>query len=259
MVAAAVTAGPRSALDLPHGLHEGVPEAIYHAKVLGLASKHALDLVEPAPAKYRAWIDADEDIPTPAMQFGKDFHAAALEPHLYRPSETTKAARDNAEKIAGMVAALRAHPIAGALLARGRPEVTARWRDPATGIECKARADLWIPELATIADLKSCADASPEEFARSVANYGYHAQEAMYRDGFGIASGAPVRSFVFIACEKAPPFLVAVYMLDEPAVLRGGRAIGAALERLRECLETDTWPGLPASIQTIDLPRWAKD
>ena len=271
-----------SALALAHGLHEGVPEAEYHRKELGLASKHALDLVLKAPAKYRASLtDADRE-PTPAMRFGSDFHQATLEPHLYSATTATARQREDAQAILGMRDAVYAHPVAGKLLAHGHPEVTARWRDSETGLECKARADLWVPSLGVIADLKSCADASVEEFSRSVAKYTYHVQAAMYLEGFRIASveateevrrkwrgsarteriasdGPQVDAFVFIAVEKEPPHLMAVYVLDEAAIERGRLRMRRGMRTLAECLAKDEWPGLPTHIQAIDLPRWYQD
>lgn len=250
--------GP-SALDLPHGIHYGVPEEQYHRRVLGLASKHALDLVAKAPAAYRAWVDGADDEPSTAMQFGKDFHTACLEPALYKPGKlTTAKGRDDAERIAGMVRAVMAHPVAGPLVRHGKPEVTARWKDPGTGIECKARADLYAPGLRTIVDLKSCADASPEEFAKSVARFTYHWQAAMYLDGFSRA-GADVDTFAFIAVEKSAPYLVAVYTLDEGALVIGGRRIARSLDTLSRCIASGDWPGISDRITTLSLPRWAED
>lgn len=257
-LAASLARPDTTILDLPRGIHHDVPEGAYHARILGLASKHALDLVLKAPAAYRAWIDGHDEPPTPAMQFGKDFHAACLEPRKYKPATSTKKGREDAETIAAMVKAVFAHPVASSLLQRGRAEVTARWCDPGTGIECKARADLYCPELRTIVDLKSTGDASAEEFSKSVARFGYHAQAAMYLDGFSLV-GPRCDTFAFIAVEKSPPHLVAVYVLDEAALLMGARRIARGLETLKRCLETDEWPGFPANVQTIALPRWAEE
>ena len=249
----------RSALDLPHGLHEDVPEDVYHRKVPGIASKHALDLVLEAPAKYRAWLEDLEEEPTPAMLFGQAFHTALLLPAQYEPNMRTVRGREDAARIAGMVGAVRAHPTASRMLERGLPEVTARWRDAATGLECKARADLWLPELAVLADAKSCTDASRDAFARAVANNGYHAQDAMYCEGFEVAGGRAVDAFVLIAVEKVRPHLCAVYVLEDAARDVGRRRIRRALDTLHDCIEADVWPGYPETIQQLALPRWATE
>jgi hypothetical protein len=256
---ARIAPGP-SALDLPHGIHAGVSEDVYHRKVLGLANKSSLDLVLRAPAAYRAWVDnADEDTTTPAMVFGKDFHCALLEPERYaaQPPPKTAKARADADTIARMVEAVRRHPLAGPVVERGRAELTARWADPQHGLECKARGDIWLAEIGTLVDVKTCSDASPDGFARSVANYHYHRQEAFYRDGWG-ALDAPVEHFRFIAIEKTPPYLIGFYALDEAAVVVGRRQVRRALGLLAQCIERDEWPGLPDFSQEISLPRWAE-
>src|SRR5690606_27460583 len=48
-------------------------------------------------------------------------------------------------------------------------EVTVRWIDEETGIECKLRADLWSEELAFAADIKSALNAGREACARAIA------------------------------------------------------------------------------------------
>ena len=250
-----------SALALAHGLHEGISEAQYHRRVLGMANKGGLELALKAPAAYYAWATSTvADEPTPAMLFGKLFHMALLEPALYaaQPKPTTARGRADAETIYAMVRAVQQHPLAWALVGRGRAEVTARWRDATTGIECKARGDVWVPELATLADVKSTTDASPEAFARTVENFGYHRQQAFYEDGWA-AVGQPTEHFAFIAVEKSAPYLIGVYQLDEAAVYIGRRQVRRGLGLLASCNARGEWPGLPQHITEISLPRWAKE
>ena len=273
-----------TALELTHGIHLGVPEDVYHQRVLGLASKGALDLVRRSPAHYKAWVDgAKDNEESDALAFGKAFHCALLEPERFigtytvEPSfgdcrkKDNRAARDawRAEHAGSvllssddhlacmrMTESIRRHPIAGKLLAGGEAEVTARWRDEDTGIECKARADYLIRERRLIVDIKTAADASLESFRRSVANYGYHRQDAFYRAGFATA-GAPVDNFVFVVVEKTAPYAVAVYMLDERAQAAGRLAVRDAIETLADCLERNEWAAYPEEIQVLELPGWA--
>ena len=70
----------RQLLALPQGLHEHVPESVYHARVLGLANKGGLDKILESPATHKAWIDyLVEDDDTPALAFGSGFHMDLLE------------------------------------------------------------------------------------------------------------------------------------------------------------------------------------
>jgi len=263
-----------------------VPDGVYHERVIGVASKSCLDMVRRAPAVYRAWVAGELDdgtgAPPEALAFGRACHCAILEPERFATEyvvapdfgdcryKAAKAERDawraahagrtplleaDARAFSRMVAAVTRHPIAGPLLRGGRAELTARWRDPATGLECKARGDYYRADLATLVDVKTTSDAGAESFRRSLASYAYHRQHSFYADGFAEA-GAPVENFVFVAIEKRPPHLLAVYSLDEDGVERGRASIRRDLETLADCIERDTWPGLPEHIQILTLPPW---
>ena len=160
------------------------------------------------------------------------------------------------DRVLAMARALASHPRAGALLdpTRGRPEVSGFWTDAETGAECRVRFDLLRDDA--IVDLKTTDDASPHGFARSAAKYGYHQQDAWYRDG-AAALGLGDLPFVFVVVEKDPPHLVACYELDADALAAGWRRNRRALEVFARCTETGRWPGYPEHIQQLSLPRWA--
>ena len=269
--------------SLAPGLYDDVSPAMYHQRgELGLVSSTALRELARAPAAYRAWVDGEEREPSPAMLFGSALHCALLEPERYSadyavvPSfgdcrrKENRAARDawrkdnlgrtpidfdDARTIEQMVAAVVRHPLAGRLLEGGRAELTARWNSP-EGLACKARADLYREDLACIVDVKTTEDASPKGFARSVADFAYHVQASHYSEGFA-AGGAPVESFVFLAIEKQPPYLCALYTLRDEDLAKGSRRALQLRRTLAECLAKGEWPGLPETITTIDLPPWA--
>lgn len=249
-------APPANVCGLPAGIHLGVPEDVYHRRELGVASKSALDQLHRSPAHYYAWVTGEaEDEDSPALRFGKAFHTATLEPSKYVASARTKKDRDDAEAIAGMVASVRRHPVAGPLVECCDPEVTLVWG--ASGVRCKGRLDGYNPMGdPTAFDLKSTSDASPEGFAKSVANYGYARQEAMYRDGLE-ALGEPLARFYFVAVEKAPPYAVAVYELHDAWVEMGRRTIARDLDRLAECCAAGTFPSYAQNIVTLEPPKWA--
>lgn len=280
----AATSLPSSMLALPHGVHRDVPESLYHARERGLANKSAIDHFRRSPAHYAAWLAGllDED-ETPALAFGSAFHCATLEPARFATDyavepdfgdcrfKDAKAARDewrkrNAgrtlvsardfERISGMVRSLRAHPLGGKMIEDGDPELTLRWRDEESGVECKARADYYVRRHRMAVDVKTATDASPEAFARAVVNYGYHRQEAFYRAGLA-AVGEAVEHFVFLVVEKDPPYAVAIYALDEDARLVGRRQVVDDLARFASCLEADKWPSYGDGIQVLRLPPWA--
>lgn len=219
---------------------------------------------------------------TPAMRLGTLAHLAILEPERWE-SETiiapavdrrTKAGKETwaefIEKSAGkeivsaedaatvesIVDAVGSHRGAGALLKGAATEVSLDWRDGSTGALCKGRMDA-VARHDVIVDIKTCQDASPKAFERSIANFGYHIQAAHYIDGYEAATGVRPRAYVWIAVESSAPHGVAVYAADAAMLEIGAEKRAMALEIIAKCAESGEWPGYPAEIQTISLPGWA--
>ena len=280
----------KTILEYATGLHQDVPHAVYHQRHLGLASKSALDLVHRAPLFYKAWVDGLEADPSEALEFGGGFHCALLEPDRFASSYVVmprfEEYRDKAGKLStkegkakrdewvaahkdctiieaddqalmrSMVAAVHAHPLASRMVRDGLAEVTLRWKDADTGLQCKARADYYVRSRRKVVDVKTTYDASSDAFRRSVANYRYHVQDAIYRAAFA-AIGEPIDHFVFVVVEKRPPHAVAIYTLDSDAIQRGYAHAMSDMQRLAECVRNDDFPGYPVTIQTLELPPWA--
>ena len=279
--------------DRCDGLHADVPESEYHERIPGLISRTAIKHFQHAPAVYKAWLDGeneDEDS-TPALEFGAALHCALLEPPIFavryvvepdfgdcrKTDRTTKEdAKDNKtardawrlgavgkryltaadqKAIDGMIATVRAHPYAAKMLVGGSSEITAIWRDEATGLRCKARADYYVGERRLIVDVKTCQDARDSAFARDCAKYGYHLQRALYGDGFA-ACGFPIENFAFLCIEKKAPYLAKLHMLDIDSTVRGREAVRDAINGMAECLRANEFPGYDPSISTISVPRW---
>lgn len=257
----------------------GMTNADYHA--LPSVSKSGLDLIRKSPAIYK-YRRENPQLPTPAMRMGTLTHTAILEPDrmselivapaVDRRTSAGKAAweafliqsegreivtADELDQLDGIRRAVWAHPAASKALGMLREvETSIFWTDPEAGIECRCRPD-GIMANGAILDVKTTKDARPDEFARSIANYRYHVQAAFYSDGYAAAFGSPPKGFMFLAVETEPPYLVACYVLDAKAVIRGRAEYQQDLATYKTCVETDTWPGLSADPIIIDLPRWA--
>jgi hypothetical protein len=161
------------------------------------------------------------------------------------------------------------HPIAGKLLTPGSgvAELSCYWKDPETGVQCRARPDFWRHD-GLIVDLKTCIDASPEGFSKSIHNWRYHVQHAFYVDGVTSAVSAQLQrptdgpvmpaptGFVFVAVEKTAPYAVGVYMLDPQSVEIGRREYREDLAKYAECQRTGEWPAYSLKIEPISLPEW---
>lgn len=233
---------------------------------------------------------------TEAQRFGKAFHCALLEPERFArdyyvlpadaprkptvtqinakaPSEDTKKAvaywsaldQDgrtilspaDMDKIHAMLASVQAHPWAKLLVQGGHGEVTLRWTDEATGLRCKARADYYreAPKRYVL-DVKTTSDASPDAFAKTVHNFGYHLQHAHYADGFRTL-GLPLDGFYLLAIETEPPYVCQPYYLDAEAEGKGFALRTRAAALLKRCMETGHFPGYSDDISPIRLPAWA--
>lgn len=256
------------------GIYDCYTNAEYHAAD-GI-SKSDLDLIHRSPAHYKAARHED----TPALRFGTAFHCAVLENDRFNATYTviegdrrTKAVKDSIKDaeaagkiiltaddfnaLMGMSQAVFKNPICAALL-RGSLKEHSVFAE-LDGVRVKCRPDGWSTEKGVLFDLKSTEDASPEGFARTVAKYRYHVQDAFYRHVVASATNcdADDLSFIFIAVEKKPPFAIALYQLDELATLQGWVDAREDLRRYKTAKDTGKWGGYSPRIETLSLPRWA--
>lgn len=165
--------------------------------------------------------------------------------------------QDQLDIATGVVESIRKHPKAAALLSGGEAEVSLFWDDSETGYQCKGRVDYLRPG-GVIVDLKTTKDASLNEFKRSIANFGYHRQQAMYKDGYAAATGNECAAFVFVAVETKPPYAVGVYMLDDESEQKGRNEYQELLKQFASCQESGEWPAYSDDIEIIELPNWYK-
>jgi hypothetical protein len=264
-----------------NGIHD-LPEAEYFAQTHALSASGAKLLLPPnCPALFR-WAQ-DHPVHKDVFDFGSAAHRVVLGagPRIdiidapdWRTARA-KQQRDEARaagftplliadwaQVTAMADAIRAHPLASVLFdpSAGRPELSMFWDDPETGVPCRARPD-WLPDprggRLTIPDYKTTVSAHPDDFAKSVGNYGYHIQHAHYTAGAAALGLGDDPAFVFVAQEKTPPYLVNVVQLDDGAIQAGKVAMRAAIELFASCTATDTWPGYPMDIPEISLPPWA--
>ena len=263
------------------GIYDNIPEDIYHsdsdlAPSLGrsLSQSGAKTLLR-NPARY-AW-ERDHGRPAKdAFDVGSLTHALVLrnpDPRLRiidaydwrtkAAQEAKKAAREarlvvaNRADLAAAAKAARAvrrDTLACAIFAKGRPEVSAYWVDPATGVTCRARYD-WVRPDALV-DLKTAAygRGTSDAFGSSAASFDYPMQAAHYIDGWEILTGDRL-PFLTVTVELDPPYLVTVGQYDE-ADLRVGRSrMRAALEEYAERESSGRWVDEP-TIHTFTLPGW---
>jgi exodeoxyribonuclease VIII len=251
-----------------------ISNADYHADPAISASQ----LKEISRSPYHYWsryLDPNRVamVPTAAMRFGSLAHCAVLEPdelskrYQLAPDRRTKEGKAAVIEMAAagieavseadlaqalqIADAVRSNSTAALLLSNGAPEQSFWWDDVSTGLRCKCRPDWLSADGATIVDLKTCVDASPAGFAKSVAQWSYQVQSAHY------LCGTLAKRFIFVAVEKQFPYAIGVYELDAEALVHGSITRHNALQRMQDARALNEWPGYTDGIQTLQLPGWA--
>jgi hypothetical protein len=132
------------------------------------------------------------------------------------------------------------------------------WKQTETGVECKGKID-GIGEI--ILDLKTCMDARPEFFHKTVLN-DYKRQPAMYVEG-AKANKLGSKDFYFIAIEKKPPFGISVHKVGRDFLDFGSQSV------YKICQDFAYWQEMgspevgyewraPLGYFTINVPYWLK-
>lgn len=244
-------------------------------------SRSQLMLLDKSP--FHFWYEvlsgeAKKKEPTPAMNIGSAFHTMLLEPELFDSeyaimpdiNRRTKEGKEQYqqflddsqgkailtqeqhEKVTQMAFCVKRHEIVTTLLDEAVFEKSIYWTDNDTGIQFKARPDIWSAKM--IVDLKTTADASPYKLQRSALDYGYYLQAGMFFEGCK-AIGKPFDMFVILAAEKEPPYVPGVFMMTDDALQFGIDQFMNYKKKLYECLSTDKWPGY--AVQELSVPQYA--
>ncbi len=253
------------------------PEAVYRQKAKEFLSSHALADYRKCPLlfhKKRQGLIEDED--RPAYLVGRALHTLVLEgrerfeaeyavggpvnPKTGQPfGSGTKAFAEWAascgkqvlteaqyDLIRKMAEGVRAQQTAMDLLSSGIPEGVVRAEY--CGVPCQIRMD-WFDPHRGIVDLKTCDDLT--WFEADAKRYGYVYQLAFYRAVLRQAISLPMPIY-FIAVEKHEPFRCGVWQIHEDVLNQAQRENEAAIERLKLCMEADTWPSGYAEVRVFD-------
>lgn len=191
------------------------------------------------------WDNAEQEIvdnKLPAAKWYEQFQASTGK-HIVTPEEL--------DALTQMAQSVSLNETAIKLLKDGVPESSIYWEDKETGIMLKCRPDFYNDYCS---DLKSCQSAAPGDASRQIASLGYHISAAMYQDGILQATGeyAP---FLFIFIEKNPPYLCAVYSLNDESNSYAYAQYRQLVVKLAECLESNQWPGYD-DVLDLSLPGW---
>lgn len=274
------------------GIYTDLPAIDYHRQHDWLSASNMKRLVAPStPAHFKAALKAGEErkrhfdlgkiVHTLVLGDGEKFEVVQA---LNRAKEEydatsydTVSAREHRDAIyergnipilrheltaaQAMADAVREHQVASQLFSGGRPEVSAFWVDPASGVKCRARFD-WLPDAVEgrrmiIPDLKTAATADPREFSKAAARFGYYIQHVHYLDAVRALGLDDDPAFVFVAVEKEDPHLVMVGQFAEAEDRKLARAVvSRARQIFKECTETGDWWGYPPGVNALALPTY---
>jgi len=218
--------------------------------------------------------------PSESMNVGSMVHCLALEPELFddlfviKPDGLDRRTREGKLAYAELMAsgkqvvsdedfrtaiacvkALMAHDQIALILSQGGI-VEQRINFVEFGVEMRCKPDFVNPSLKVILDIKTTKDASPAEFAKSVASYGYARQAALYMDAVAMEHGVECRFLFAVVC-TAPPYEVACYELTDEAKRLGEVEAGTLVQEYIARCETNNWlPVWSSGIVPLDLPKW---
>jgi exodeoxyribonuclease VIII len=250
-----------------------MPNDVYHAQD-GI-SNSGLSLVARSPAHY---YHAARTTGSRAMEIGTAFHTALLEPERYDAeymvvadvNDRRVAAYKDAAKVYGadrtltasegasvavMRESIRSNQAANDLLTQpGTAELSAFVRDPETGVLMRCRFD-WLTDLGVCLDLKKTQDCREFAFSKSLHNYRYHVQAAMYAHIYELVFGKPIEAFKILAVEEQPPCANVLYDIDPLALQHGHALYRQALADFAQALETENWPTYTGT-GVVTLPEY---
>lgn len=281
-----------------YGIFPDEPASDYYVRRLDEASASGLKQLLRSPAHFKHWVEnPDADKSSPALDFGRAFHMAVLEPERFASAYALPPA--NAPRYptdAQWNAKGKRSPESQAAVDfwrdwnaenKGRERLSASDYDRIQGMAASVMAHpvarglvqggdrettfRWVDEETGIA-CKSRADlyASGEflmdlKSCRDASPDGFARAVATY--GYatqqahyvdGIRSnGDAIRWFVFLAVETEAPYVCQPHLLDARAEQHGFDQRQRAMRRLQNCLQTNHWPGYSDRLNELALPAYA--
>jgi exodeoxyribonuclease VIII len=258
----------------------------YHSDYSRL-SNSMLSVLKRSPKEFhqryiaKTWIDKETD----ALRFGSLLHTMCLEPHAIehryaiqpKVDRRTTAGKavyecfieaskgktivdaDDIDKAKACAEALMEHDQVSQLLLYSdvhQAQIEQALTFTIEGTPCRSKLDWLSVPLKLIVDVKTTPDVTPEAFARSVVNYGYHRQAAMYKHAVYEVFGIEAR-FVFACVTKEPPYEAACYELDLESLRQGASELQILVSDYEQRKAKNNWKAAWSSgVVPLSLPRW---
>lgn len=257
-----------------------ISNELYHSSTA--ISRSKLMLLDKSP--YHFWFEhlsglAKPKETTPSMIIGQLFHTLLLEPELFKDDyivmpevdrrtkegksiwqmfqetaqEKTILTVSQYEKTLSMVSMVKEHEIVSTLMSESIFEQSIFWTDKETGIQFKARPDIWSSTM--IVDLKTSKDSEEYSFTRSALKYGYYLQAGMMYEACQ-SIGKKFDMFVHLVVEKEEPYAPSVYIMNDESLQFGIDQFQLYKKRLKKCLDSNKWEAY--LVKELKIPVYAK-
>lgn len=254
----------------------------YHADKTAVSSTSLKLVIERSPKAFLMAHNGLYRRETVAFNFGSAFHVAILEPDVFKkcfivqpkfsgkgmkaakleweltlPKDAITLTQDEYDDLLEMINSVLSHQDACNILKNGKAEQSGYFRDPETGIKCRIRPDFFHADQMAFLDVKTTTDVRASQFMRTIWNYRYDMQIAMYTQGIELIVGRPVQYPLILAVEKSAPYECALYLCDEIMMNKGLSDYKLAQNRLKQCIDDNMFDAYQKKIEPISLPAWA--
>ncbi len=281
-------------LPTKKGMYLDISNEVYHADRTTV-SKSWLDRVAKSPLHLRQYLDTPH-VQTLALTLGSAVDCLVFEPEMFdklfvrspRVGKSTKAGKaewaearedakatnriiiechlktDHFDDCRLMADAIMSNPLMKEILQDGVGQAVFIAQDPLTGLRRKCKTDNYHEGSNAVCDLKTAVNASPYEFARSIASYRYHVQDSYYTDIIeDVVGSAP--TFMFAVLEKPDTGvkpdsgMMAFYRLTEAEKSAGRETYLSDLAAIAFAMDTNEWAGYADTVIEIERPQWARN
>jgi hypothetical protein len=269
---------------LDHFWTENIPNEIYHSDKSHVSSSQLNNLRRSPKYFLENFLNRVQRKPSPQMELGSLIHHAILESEdfgkrkiivpnfgdlrlkenkkikeefiAHLPIDAIKITIEQAEIISRCSNSILNNPTAIKLLKNGIFERSGYFSH--LGINQRIRPDCYRPDIGVLIDLKTTSELTTEGFSKSIYQYGYDLQMAMYKKGCETIDDITIKACVYIVLETEPPYDMAIWTLDEGTLEYGLVRYETALDTLKECIESNNFYGIQKeSHSTIAIPTWA--
>lgn len=128
------------------------------------------------------------------------------------------------------------------------------WRDPQTGVMCRAMLDGLAISEDFLGEYKTDAiSAAPENFPWRARKLNYISRLAFYRRGLEALKMSYSPTIGIFVQESIEPYLMAYHRISDEMIMRADRDVTTAMKIWRKCRDTGKWDGYSPLGYDLDL------